>query len=75
MTDNTDFKFFNEADAHHWVKRMFVQSMEPSTLMTLIPKPAPLTRTQRWRRNIRWKIETARLRVGSWIAGVDLDER
>lgn len=38
-------------------------------------KPAPLTRTQRWRRNIRWKIETARLRVGSWIAGVYLDER
>ena len=22
-----------------------------------------------------WKIEAARLRVGSWIAGVDLDER
>lgn len=75
MPDNTDFKFFNEADAHHWVKRMFVQSMEPSTLMTLIPKPAPLTRTQRWRRNIHWKIETARLRVGGWIAGVDLGER
>ena len=73
MSEKTDFKFFNEADAHHWVKRMFVQSMEPSTLMTLIPNPAPLTRTQRWRRNIRWKIETARLRVGSWIAGVDLD--
>lgn len=74
MPDNTDFKF-NEADAQHWGKRMFAQSMEPSPLLKLMPKPAPLTRPQRWRRNFRWKIEAARLRVGSWIAGVDLDER
>lgn len=38
------------------------------------PPPKPLTRWQRIRYGVRNAILSARLRLGSWIAGVDLDE-
>lgn len=74
MPDKHPLKFSEETHQRH-LKQMFMQSMAPSPLLQMMPKPAPLTRTQSLRSSIRWKIEAARLRVGSWIAGVDLDER
>lgn len=62
------------SDRDRWAKKMFTRGLEPSPLQHLLPKPAPLTRAERTRRAIRQKIEAARLRVGSWIAGVDLEE-
>lgn len=38
MQDKSDFKF-NERDAQHWARKMFAQSIEPSPLLKLMPKP------------------------------------
>lgn len=37
------------------------------------PPPKPLTRWQRIRYGVRNAVSSARMRLGSWIAGVNLD--
>lgn len=68
---NTEGKFGGEKDMKHWARTMFVQHHQQATaLRSLIPPSPPPTRMQRLARKIR----DARMRLGSWIAGVELDD-
>lgn len=71
----TENKFSNEKQIKHWA-RMLAQSQmqQTSVLQRLMPPRPPLTRAQKLRNRIASKVHNARMRIGSWIAGVDLDD-
>lgn len=71
----TENKFSDEKQIKHWA-RMFAQSQmqQASVLQRLLPPRPPMTRAQKLRKRIAYKVHSARMRIGSWIAGVDLHD-
>lgn len=71
----TENKFSDEKQIKHWA-RMFEQShmQQASFLQRLLPPRPPLTRAQKLRNRIASNVHNARMRIGSWIAGVNLED-
>jgi hypothetical protein len=58
---NLQMKDLGNITREHLARQMFDELMKPSLLLGLLPPRPPLTRWQRFKSKVRWKIEDFRI--------------